>query len=98
VAAYEDASFDLVVSTTSFDRWNDQQRGLAECARVVEPQGQLLLADLFSRWLLPIFRSRRGKARTRERLTSLLTEAGFRSPTWHHLQTPLMAAATVMKP
>jgi ubiquinone/menaquinone biosynthesis C-methylase UbiE len=27
------ATFDLVVSTTSFDHWADQQAGLAECAR-----------------------------------------------------------------
>jgi ubiquinone/menaquinone biosynthesis C-methylase UbiE len=96
---YEDASFDLVVSTTSFDHWHDQQRGLAECARVLEPEGHLLLADLFSRWLIPtLFGSRRGKARTQERLTPLLTEAGLSLPNWHRLQTPLMAAANVVKP
>ena len=29
-----DGAFDLVVSTTSFDHWADQQAGLRECARV----------------------------------------------------------------
>ena len=29
---YPDSSFDLVVSTTSFDHWSDQQAGLRECA------------------------------------------------------------------
>jgi SAM-dependent methyltransferase len=29
------ATFDLVVSTTSFDHWTDQRAGLAECARVL---------------------------------------------------------------
>ena len=32
---YPDATFDLVVSTTSFDHWSDQGAGLAECARVM---------------------------------------------------------------
>ena len=29
---YPDSSFDIVVSTTSFDHWSDQQAGLRECA------------------------------------------------------------------
>jgi ubiquinone/menaquinone biosynthesis C-methylase UbiE len=96
---YESTSFDLVLSTTSFDHWHDQERGLAECARVLEPEGHLVLADLFSRGLIPtLFGSRRRKARTRERLTPLLAGAGLGSPSWHSLQTPLMAAAEVMKP
>jgi ubiquinone/menaquinone biosynthesis C-methylase UbiE len=33
----EDASFDLVVSTVSFDHWADQPAGLAEVARVLRP-------------------------------------------------------------
>lgn len=32
---YPDETFDLVVSTTSFDHWPDQQAGLTECARVL---------------------------------------------------------------
>jgi ubiquinone/menaquinone biosynthesis C-methylase UbiE len=39
------AAFDLVVSTTSFDHWADQQAGLAQCARVLAPGGCLVLAD-----------------------------------------------------
>ncbi len=38
------ATFDLVVSTTSFDHWADQRAGLAECARVLAPGGWLVLA------------------------------------------------------
>jgi SAM-dependent methyltransferase len=57
------ATFDLVVSTTSFDHWADQQAGLAECARVLAPGGCLVLADLFSALLLPtLLAGRRGKA------------------------------------
>ena len=32
------ATFDLVVSTTSFDHWADQRAGLAQCARVLAPR------------------------------------------------------------
>ncbi len=34
---YPDGPFDLVVSSTSFDHWSDQQVGLRECARVLQP-------------------------------------------------------------
>jgi ubiquinone/menaquinone biosynthesis C-methylase UbiE len=96
---YRDASFDLVVSTTSFDHWRDQARGLAECARVLAPGGHLLLADLFSRWLAPtLLGSRRGKARTRSRATRILVDAGFAVAAWHRLETPLIAALDAVKP
>jgi ubiquinone/menaquinone biosynthesis C-methylase UbiE len=36
---FPDGSFDLVVTTTSFDHWSDQQAGLRECARVLAPGG-----------------------------------------------------------
>jgi ubiquinone/menaquinone biosynthesis C-methylase UbiE len=60
----------LEVSTTSFDHWRDQQRCLAECARVLEAKGGLVLADLFSpRLVATLIGGRREKARMRERLT-----------------------------
>ena len=34
---FPDGTFDLVVSTTSFDHWSDQEAGLRECARVLTP-------------------------------------------------------------
>jgi ubiquinone/menaquinone biosynthesis C-methylase UbiE len=42
--------FDLQVSTTSFDHWANQSRGLAECARVLRPgaPSALLTAAAFS--------------------------------------------------
>ena len=58
-------TFDLVVSTTSFDHWADQRAGLAQCARVLAPGGWLVLTDQFSAWLRPtLIGSRRHKART----------------------------------
>lgn len=87
-----------MVSTTSFDHWRDQRRGLVECARVLEAEGHLVLADLFSRWLVPtLIGSRRRKARTRERLEGLLAGAGFGSADWHPLRTPLIAAVESRK-
>jgi SAM-dependent methyltransferase len=96
---YPDGTFDLVVSTTSFDHWADQQAGLVECARVLRPGGHLVLVDQFSSWLLPtLATSRRGKARTRGRATGLLLRAGFRSPQWHRLYALIINAVTATKP
>ncbi len=69
---YPDGSFDLVVSTTAFDHWLDQQAGLGECARVLVPGGHLILAGLFSIWLIPTLRhhhqGRDGNNLTRSRV------------------------------
>ncbi|MFZ0171823.1 MAG: class I SAM-dependent methyltransferase [Acidimicrobiales bacterium] len=94
-----DATFDLVVSTTSFDHWADQRAGLAECARVLAPGGQLVLADQFSAWLLPtlLFGHRRGRARTSRRASRLLTDAGFHSCTWHDVYAVIIRAVVATK-
>ena len=95
---YPSGTFDLVVSTTSFDHWADQQAGLAQCARVLAPGGCLVLADLFSVWLLPTLAGgRRHKARTRRRAGRLLTAAGLRPEAWQHLY-PFLQAVTAAKP
>jgi ubiquinone/menaquinone biosynthesis C-methylase UbiE len=96
---YPAETFDLIVSTTSFDHWSDQQAGLLECARVLRPGGRLVLVDQFSSWLLPtMLTSRRGKARTRHRATRLLRGAGFDSPHWHRLYAVIINAVTATKP
>lgn len=90
-----DGSADLVVSTTSFDHWADQEAGLRECARVLVPGGRLVLVNQFSPLYLPtLVGSRRGKARTRRRATRLLARAGFRSPEWHVLYAVVIGAVT----
>jgi SAM-dependent methyltransferase len=95
---YPAAAFDLVVSTTSFDHWADQQAGLTECARVLRPGGRLVLVDQFSAWLWPtLLLGRRGKARTKLRATRLLATAGFRSPQWHQLYAVIIQAVTAAK-
>jgi ubiquinone/menaquinone biosynthesis C-methylase UbiE len=96
---YPDGTFDLIVSTTSFDHWADQQAGLVECARVLRPGGRLVLVDQFSRWLLPtLVTSRRGKARTKGRATNLVLRAGFSSPQWHRLYATIINGVTATKP
>lgn len=96
---YPDGTFDLIVSTTSFDHWTDQQAGLVECARVLRPGGHLVLVDQFSWWLLPtLATSRRGKARTRGRAGALLRRAGFADPHWHRLYAVIINAVTATKP
>jgi len=94
-----DGAFDLVVSTTSFDHWADQGAGLAECARVLQPGGHLVLADLFSAWLLPtlLFGQRQGRARTSRRADRLLEDAGFPSRAWHNLYTLIIRAVVATK-
>jgi ubiquinone/menaquinone biosynthesis C-methylase UbiE len=92
---YPDDSFDLVVSSTSFDHWSDQRKGLAECRRVLTTGGQLVLVDQFSNWLLPtLVVNRRGKARTKRRADHLLATAGFQGIAWHDLYATIIKAVT----
>jgi ubiquinone/menaquinone biosynthesis C-methylase UbiE len=91
---FRDASFDLVVSVTSFDHWSDQQTGLAECHRVLVPGGHLVLVDQISGWLVPtLIFSRSGKARTRRRANRLLDAAGFGPVAWHRVYAVIINAA-----
>ena len=72
---FPDAHFDLVVSTSSFDHWVDQQRGVREVARVLHPDGRFVLADLCAAWLSGSHEE--GRARTPKAITETLTRAGF---------------------
>lgn len=78
------ASFDLIVSITSFDHWADQGEGLRRCAAALTGPGALVLTDLFSPWLAPtMLIGRRGHARTAGAGSALLRQAGFGRLTWH---------------
>jgi len=91
-------SFDLVVSTTSFDHWEDQGAGLSECARVLAPAGRLVLTDLFSPMLAPtLLVARRSRARTRNRAEYLLKAAGFRTMAWHRLYALIICTVVAAK-
>ncbi len=95
---YPDASFDLVVSTTSFDHWEDQSEGLCECARVLAPNGHFVLTDLFSTLLVPttLF-GHRDRARTKGRAESLLTAAGFQTTQWHGAYSLIIGTVVATK-
>jgi ubiquinone/menaquinone biosynthesis C-methylase UbiE len=95
---FPDGSFDLVVSTTSFDHWADQRSGLGECARVLAPGGWLVLTDLFSAWLAPtLVGSRRGKARTKRRADLMLASAGFQATRWHDVEAVIIRAVAARR-
>ena len=96
---FPDSHFDLIVSTTSFDHWEDQQQGLNECARVLESSGTAVIADQFSNLLLgTLVLSRRGKARTKPRAERLLRSAGFTTIEWHDVYTVLIKAFSAKAP
>jgi ubiquinone/menaquinone biosynthesis C-methylase UbiE len=84
----EDASFDLVVSTVSFDHWADQPAGLAEVARVLRPAGRLVLVDLFATgWLraAAALGRRRDRMRTAGELHGMLAAARLHPLAWRHV-------------
>jgi ubiquinone/menaquinone biosynthesis C-methylase UbiE len=95
---YPEGSFDLVISTTSFDHWADQGAGLTECARVLGPGGTLVLTDFFSVLLTPtLLVGHRGHARTVRRTNGLIAAAGFQSITWHRLSGVTVLAGLLIR-
>jgi ubiquinone/menaquinone biosynthesis C-methylase UbiE len=89
---YPDKSFDLVVSTTSFDHWENQSRGLGECARVLASNGRLVLTDLLSPFFVPtLLVARKDRARTRHRAETL------RGMEWHSLYSLIIGTVVVSK-
>jgi ubiquinone/menaquinone biosynthesis C-methylase UbiE len=72
----QDASVDLALSTISFHHWQDQAAGLREMARVVRPEGYVLLVDMsFPGWLVRVLRLRR--VHSRAGLRALFQQAGL---------------------
>ncbi|HEV7206243.1 MAG TPA: class I SAM-dependent methyltransferase [Jatrophihabitans sp.] len=85
---FADGAFDLVVSTTSFHRWSDPERGLAELHRVIAPRGKVVLVDLCAG---PLRRTAEG-ARPARRIVQQLTDAGL---TVHRSETLQRVAWTL---
>jgi ubiquinone/menaquinone biosynthesis C-methylase UbiE len=99
---HPDASFDLVVSVTSFDHWTDQGLGISEVARVLTPGAPFVLVDLCARWLgLTMALSRRPRARTPHRVEQLLAAADLRVLRWERVDSlgtlPLLQAVVVRR-
>jgi ubiquinone/menaquinone biosynthesis C-methylase UbiE len=95
---YGDGFFNLVISTTSFDHWEDQAAGIRECFRILEPDGHLVVTDLFSLWLAPtLLLGRSDHARTKRRASTLLKDAGFRNLTWHRLYRVIITTVVATK-
>ena len=96
---FEDNHFDLVVSTSSFDHWRDQLRGLTEVARVLHPAGRFVLADLCAGWLSGSHEA--GRARTPAAVTSVMTAAGLQidatETIYRMVGLPLVRAFTAHK-
>jgi ubiquinone/menaquinone biosynthesis C-methylase UbiE len=89
---FGDDRFDLVISTTSFDHWTDQRAGIAEIARVLRPKGHLVLADLFSIWMVPtLLLGHRGRVRTIAGASSLVRAAGLEVVGRHNLYVVVQA-------
>jgi ubiquinone/menaquinone biosynthesis C-methylase UbiE len=90
---FEDREFDVVTAITSFDHWSDQRLGLAECSRVLKPDGRLVVVDLFNPLLAPtLVTTHRGKARTKRRVERLLKGAGFDELEWRGLYSTWIRA------
>jgi ubiquinone/menaquinone biosynthesis C-methylase UbiE len=78
---FDDANFDLVVSSMSFHHWADQQEGLREVSRVLVPGGLLALADALALgWMLRVGLRIAGKRRrfhTPDELDAIFAKQGL---------------------
>jgi ubiquinone/menaquinone biosynthesis C-methylase UbiE len=83
---FPDAEFDLVVSTNSFHHWSNQQAGLRDVGRVLEPGGCLVLADPFAvgRWLRAwsALLRKRDRLRTPPEMDAMLRAARMEPLDW----------------
>ncbi len=72
----QDASVDLVLSTTSSHHWQDQAAGIREVARVLRPGGYFILVDaVFSDWFVQVLRLKRFHSSAQMRM--LFMQAGL---------------------
>jgi ubiquinone/menaquinone biosynthesis C-methylase UbiE len=85
---FDDAVFDLVVSSNSFHHWADQAKGIAEIGRVLAPDGCLVLTDPFAiGWLRPwaVLIRKRQRMRSRGEVETMLRSAGLESVVWERV-------------
>ncbi|HET9582383.1 MAG TPA: methyltransferase domain-containing protein [Gemmatimonadota bacterium] len=82
---FPDRAFDLVVSTSALHYWPDPAAGVAEIARVLEPEGRISITDWCDDYLacriadfaLRILEPAHGRTHGTAALAGLLREAGF---------------------
>ena len=87
---FEDDTFDLVLSTTSFGHWSDQAAGLKEIRRVLAPGGTCLIAEHappgIAMKLLLLAMNRLPRLQTPETMRGLIFASGLqlnRACEWH---------------
>jgi ubiquinone/menaquinone biosynthesis C-methylase UbiE len=96
----DDASCDVVVSTISFHHWSDQAAGLRDVARVLRPDGHLLLVDFVARGVLaPLVRRYGGNhgvgVRDEGEMLRLVTAASLRAESLRRVGPPASPLAMV---
>lgn len=85
-------------NSSASTHWTDQAAGIRECVRALPTGGTLVLTDQFSNLLWPtMLGSRRDKARTRSRATTLITAAGLRELQWHPCYAVIIQSVTAVK-
>jgi ubiquinone/menaquinone biosynthesis C-methylase UbiE len=88
---FADGSFDLIFSTVTFHHWHDQERGIAEMARVLKPSGRWLIADFIAAGPMTLLAKLAGGHRfpSRSRFDAMLAVSGLevkaRRPVWRTL-------------
>lgn len=75
---YPDSAFDGVLLECSLSILEDPDRGLAECCRVLAPQGRLLVSDVYARGEPATLAGCLGRVETLATLTDRLLTHGFR--------------------
>ena len=88
----------LVVSSTSFDHWEDQGAGLGEClassGKAVSWSSQIYSLRC---WFPPCLSLVGTGHEPRHRAETLLKAAGFRTMAWHSLYSPIIGAVVASK-
>jgi arsenite methyltransferase len=96
---FADSSFDGVLAECSLSVMRNPQKALVECARVLRPDGQLMISDLYARNPGKIEAVRRLKGScvsamlVREELDPMLQEAGFSAQCFEDHSRALREAA-----
>jgi ubiquinone/menaquinone biosynthesis C-methylase UbiE len=77
------SKFDLVFSTLTLHHWHDQDKGMAEVARVLAPGGRWLLADFMATGVIGYVRRllRQNRFPERAQLDAMLGHAGLAAVT-----------------